>query len=222
MIIAIQLKQKRRAIWAAILVVVLAVLVGTNTAFPNNMDESVRQFMASIQSGYGDVVMSIATFLGSPVMDFVYVALLALVLILAGLYVPAIWTLGTIIGGQVVMAIIKTIIHRERPLGHLLSDNGPSFPSQHVFGVFVVAFLIMILVSPNITNTVTRYIINWLVITIALMTALSRMYLGAHFFTDVIAGFLFAYVWVTIAAGSYPKFATYLKDHFKLFQYQEI
>ncbi|WEV54731.1 phosphatase PAP2 family protein [Leuconostocaceae bacterium ESL0723] len=222
MIIAIQLKQKRRAIWAAILVVVLAVLVGTNTAFPNNMDESVRQFMASIQSGYGDVVMSIATFLGSPVMDFVYVALLALVLILAGLYVPAIWTLGTIIGGQIVMAIIKTIIHRERPLGHLLSDNGPSFPSQHVFGVFVVAFLIMILVSPNITNTVTRYIINWLVITIALMTALSRMYLSAHFFTDVIAGFLFAYVWVTIAAGFYPKFATYLKDHFKLFQYQEI
>ncbi|CAK8054766.1 phosphatase PAP2 family protein [Eupransor demetentiae] len=222
MIIAVMPQQKRRAILAIIAAVILAVLVGTNFAFPSQIDETVRQFWAGVQTPYGDIVMAIATFLGAPAMDIIYVFLLAVVLFFADLKIPALWTLLTLGFGDIATSIIKAVVHRERPLGHLLTDNGPSFPSQHVFGFFVVVFIMFILVTPNINSAVTRIIVKWLLLTIGGMLMLSRMYLSAHFLTDTIGGFLFAYAWVIMCAGLYPGYARYLKKNFKLFARDEI
>lgn len=221
MIISVTNKQRRHALLAALLFIVLAVLIGTNATWPANMDEAVRSFMSSIQTSYGDVIMSIATFLGSPAMNLFYGILLAIVLLLADLKLPALWVFLTVVGGIVVTQIIKVLVHRDRPLGHLLTDSGASFPSQHVTAMWLTVFIMFLLVTPNISSTLVRLLTKWFLITLSLMTMLSRLYFSAHFLTDTIGAFLLAYVWVIFCASLYPAVVTFLKKKFWLFKDQE-
>lgn len=221
MIISVQNKQRRHALLAALLFIVLAVLIGINASFPADMDEAVRFFMTGIQTPYGDVIMSISTFLGSPAMNLFYGVLLALVLLLADLKLPSLWTIITVFGAVVFTQIIKIIVHRDRPIGHMLTDNGASFPSQHVMAMWVTIFVMFLLVTPNITKPVVRILVKWFMLTVALMTMLSRLYFSAHFLTDTIGAFLLAYVWVVFCASLYPVVATFLKNKFWIFKDQE-
>ncbi|MBS9335334.1 phosphatase PAP2 family protein [Fructobacillus sp. M1-13] len=221
MIISVTNKQRRHALLAALLFIVLAVLIGTNATWPANMDEEVRFFMTGIQTSYGDVIMSIATFLGSPVMNLFYGVLLALVLLLADLKLPSLWVIITVFGAVIMTQIIKVIIHRDRPIGHLLTDNGASFPSQHVMAMWLTVFVMFLLVTPNISSTLIRILTKWFLITLALLTMLSRLYFSAHFLTDTVGAFLLAYVWVIFCGSLYPSVATFLKKKFWLFKDQE-
>lgn len=90
--------------------------------------------MAGIQTGLNDILMTVFSFLGSPILDVIYVLILAAILLLANLRIPAIWAVTTIILGNIFNAIIRLSVDRSRPVGHLLSDQGSSFPSSHVFG----------------------------------------------------------------------------------------
>lgn len=221
MIISVENKQRRRAVFATLLFIILAVLVGTNASFPSQMDESVRFFMTGIQTNYGDAVMSAANFLGSPVMCLIYAVLLAAVLLLANLKLPTIWVVLTSFGGLAFTQLLKIIVHRERPIGHLLTDTGYSFPSLHVASIWIIIFIMFILVTPNINSAIIRIFIKWVLITLALMDMMARIYFSAHYISDTIAAFFLAYAWVVLCASLYPAVATYLQRRFWLFKDQE-
>ena len=109
MIVSITNKQRRQAIISCIIAIVLATLIKFNVILPAMLDNSIHSWFTNIQTGYGDVVMAIATFLGNPVVDVVYILILAGVLIIAKLHIPAIWTIATIISGDAFIAIVKAI-----------------------------------------------------------------------------------------------------------------
>ncbi|MEX0381410.1 phosphatase PAP2 family protein [Leuconostoc sp. MS02] len=222
MIISITNKQSRQAIISGIVAIVLAVLIKFHVIFPTIIDNIIHSWFTNIQTGYGDVVMAIATFVGNPVVDVVYILILAGVLIIAKLHIPAIWIVATILSGDIFLAIVRAIVGRTRPVGHLLSDSSSSFPSPHVFGLFIVIFIIAILVTPNINSTYTQILINWISIIIGLMTILSRIYFNAHFLSDTVAAVLFAYSWVILSAALYPKLAVFLQNHIAIFKHDEI
>ena len=83
MIVSITNKQRRQAIISCIIAIVLAILIKFNVILPAMLDNSIHNWFTNIQTGYGDVVMAIATFLGNPVVDVVYILILAGVLIIA-------------------------------------------------------------------------------------------------------------------------------------------
>ena len=64
MIVSITNKQRRQAVISSIIAVVLAILIKFNVILPSVLDNSIHSWVANIQTGYGDVVMAIATFLG--------------------------------------------------------------------------------------------------------------------------------------------------------------
>jgi len=74
--------------------------------------------------------------------------------------------------------MLKIIIIRPRPIFNLIELTSYSFPSGHT----TIMFTLFILIFYNFP----KYKYIWLVI--SLIIAFSRLYLGVHYFTDVIAG----------------------------------
>lgn len=222
MIIAVTNKQRRQAVLVLAIALLLAILVKLNFIIPVALDGWMHSWFNSFQSNFGDVIMTIATFLGNPVVDIVYTLILAGVLILARLRIPAVWAIITLLTGDIVLKIIQFLIQRSRPVGHLIGDSSPAFPSGHVFGLFVVIFIVSILIIPNINNIAIQFTMQWAAFLIGGLTLMSRIYFNANFFSDTIAAILFAYGWVVFAATCYAKLAKYLKARIPFFKYDEI
>ncbi|MGQ4573084.1 hypothetical protein ACUIJP_03240 [Leuconostoc pseudomesenteroides] len=85
MIISVKNKQIRRAILFVVLAILLTIFVKINFIIPIGIDDGIRYFMSTTQTGLNDIVMSIFSFLGSPVVDLIYIFILAGVLLVAGL-----------------------------------------------------------------------------------------------------------------------------------------
>lgn len=155
-----------------------------------------------------DSVMKSAIFTGfsaiaSPKMDIIWTVILAILLWGFKYKIPAIWALCTLAGGDVIAQLVKEIVKRPRPYGHLAADDGFSFPSGHVFGFFILVTLVWILVVPLMKNRLNRIYIRAIMILLLFLVAVSRVYLSAHFPSDVIGAMLLAYAWVQVAEWLY-------------------
>jgi len=115
--------------------------------------------------------------------------------------------------------LIKILIHRPRPTLEeakvFLSFNQSSFPSGHVvhYVVFFGFLLTVTIVDKNI-SPFWKVFIGILAAFLILTVSISRIYLGAHWATDVIGGYLFGFVYLGIMLNFYfkdPKFK-YLKQ----------
>lgn len=221
MIISVKNKQIRRAILFVVLAILLTIFVKINFIIPIGIDDGIRYFMSTTQTGLNDIVMSIFSFLGSPVVDLIYIFILAGVLLVAGLRIPAIWSVLTIVLGEFLAFVVCQLVERNRPIGHLLSDTGYSFPSLHIFGIFTAIFILLLLVIPNITSSRSRLISGWAITLVGLMSLLSRLYFSANYLSDTVASVLFAYAWVILAASLYSPLAKRLTK-ISIFEHEEI
>lgn len=113
------------------------------------------------------------------------------------------WLLGLLLvvpGGMLLNTLFKFVFARSRPhfVDPIVTLTSYSFPSGHVAGStlfygFVAAWLI------NHTNSPARRIATVVgALLMVTLVATSRMYLGAHFFSDVLAAFFESLAWLGI------------------------
>jgi membrane-associated phospholipid phosphatase len=93
----------------------------------------------------------------------------------------------TWVAEEVVVRVIKAWFHRGRPPGALIHVNGFSFPSGHATTGAAVAVALVLAFMPAGHR---RRKWEWLAAGFAFVMALSRVYLDAHWFSDVVAGVL--------------------------------
>ena len=113
--------------------------------------------------------------------------------------------IGLIICGNAAMITIinqlmKRIVQRPRPSGSylLVNESGYSFPSGHsMVSMAFYSLLIYLIYRSNLNKKIKITLSVILVITI-IMIGLSRIYLGAHYASDVIAGFSISLVYLYI------------------------
>ena len=91
--------------------------------------------------------------------------------------------------------VLKLIIRRDRPNGlRLVKQGGFSFPSGHtMISVCVYGYLLYI-VKSSVKNKFLRYFLSILLVILILSIGISRVYVGVHYFSDVLAGYLLASV----------------------------
>lgn len=102
--------------------------------------------------------------------------------------------------------ILKRIIQRPRPEGfRLIEQSGYSFPSGHSMASMAFYGLIIYFVYKYVKNKMARNIICTILSLLIILIGISRIYLGVHYASDVLAGFMLsiAYLVVYISLTKY-------------------
>ncbi len=137
------------------------------------------------------------TALGSPTILTLLVAIVTGVLLLTGRYRPAIAVLVSTIGGAAVTLGLKVLFNRPRPeiVPHLTEVASPSYPSGHAL-LSAVVFLTLGVLGARFTSH-RRLRVYFIVIAflLTLLVGASRVYLGVHYPSDVLAGWCAGVAW---------------------------
>jgi undecaprenyl-diphosphatase len=109
----------------------------------------------------------------------------------------------TVAGAWLVEGAIKGLVGRPRPqiVPHLTEAGGASFPSGHAFNSAVVYIAIALAFATLSARESVRLTIIGGAIVVSLVVAWSRVWLGVHFPTDVLAGWLGGAGWAFLAAA---------------------
>lgn len=100
--------------------------------------------------------------------------------------------------------VIKHLVKSPRPWGVLHNENSYSLPSGHttLATIFFIGFVFFI---SRTLRPISRWIIYFFTISIVCLVGISRLYLNAHWFTDVLAGWLLGTAILTITIISYQR-----------------
>ena len=103
----------------------------------------------------------------------------------------ALWAFMTMMVSWNVGLLVKILVGRARPVVEdpISHSPGYSFPSGHAFNAAVVATVLVFLLWPLLGAT-GRRVATALAVVGALVVGLDRMFLGVHFPSDVLAGYV--------------------------------
>jgi len=106
----------------------------------------------------------------------------------------------TVPSGMLLNVLMKYAFHRARPsFDHpLLVLSSYSFPSGHAAGATLFYGVLSAMLVSKIGPWRWRVIIVLTALTLVILVALSRIYLGVHYLSDVLGGFAEAMAWLTL------------------------
>lgn len=168
------------------------------------MDEHVLRWFEAQRTPAMDRIMMHITTLGNGVV-IIMVALVASVFLWATNHRWSVYILMVgMIGGKLLNSALKLVFDRDRPsVVQLLHEvTSQSFPSGHAMGAFITYGTIGYLVARLEPSRRLRVFTWALAGAVVLAIGVSRMYLGVHYPSDVIAGYLAGLAWLAFVASS--------------------
>ncbi|RDW20498.1 phosphatase PAP2 family protein [Oceanobacillus chungangensis] len=171
-------------------------------------DHNVISFIQGFEGPSLTSIMKFFTYIGS------YHSMIVIILIIViFLYIvlkhrlEIILLLTVVITTPILNGLLKQSFQRARPEFHRLIDiGGYSFPSGHAMNAFAFYGILTFLLWRHIPNPAGRTILivfNGLFI---MMIGISRIYLGVHYPSDIIAGYCVSGFWLTIVIWSFQKY----------------
>lgn len=95
--------------------------------------------------------------------------------------------------------ILKFILHRPRPSEfQIITETGYSFPSGHSMVSMAFYGLFIYLIYKNVTNKYLKWILIIALSLLIILIGISRIYLGVHYTSDVLGGFLLSIAYLII------------------------
>ena len=96
--------------------------------------------------------------------------------------------------------VVKHIVKRPRPeFIALIEETGYSFPSAHSMGSFVVFGFLIFIVWKYLKNKPIKITLTAVLSCLVVIIGYTRVYLGVHYITDVLAGFLAGGAYLVVA-----------------------
>lgn len=95
--------------------------------------------------------------------------------------------------------VFKAIVQRPRPIeNRIISETGYSFPSGHSMVSMAFYGYLIYLIYKYIKNKYLKWTLIVIFSILILLIGLSRIYLGVHYISDVIGGFVFSIAYLII------------------------
>src|SRR5688572_19348084 len=132
------------------------------------------------------------TALGGPTILGMTVAAVVGFLVLQGMYRNAAFVFLASVGGWLLNDLLKEVFARPRPqvVPHLRQVMSLSFPSGHALTSAAVFLTLGALLMRVAQSRLVKFYIMFIAITATLLVGATRVYLGVHYPTDVLAGWL--------------------------------
>jgi len=108
---------------------------------------------------------------------------------------------ATMIGGTLLNPALKLVFHRERPSGFPALGHAPgySFPSGHAMGATLLFGSLAYVIYFSIDHSLRLRVLAVTLCTLMILSiGASRVYLGVHYLSDVLAGFAAGLCWVGV------------------------
>ena len=115
-----------------------------------------------------------------------------------------VFLLVTVSGGALLNVLLKALANRARPLfpDALSVESSTSFPSGHTMGTTVFVAGLLVLAWPSLPHR-SRALVTLLAALAVSAVAASRVLLGVHYLSDVVAAVLAGIVWVTVSTVAF-------------------
>jgi membrane-associated phospholipid phosphatase len=190
---------------AGLLTALTALALAINSGgWVSRLDAAATRWFVAHRSVGLDVAATVITDFGSPAATAATGVIIAAVLFwLARSVVPGIVVIATVGAAAVANTALKAVIDRPRPplQWQVILETDPSFPSGHVTGTATLLGIVAVVIGVE-RGRATRARLTVAVVTAVMLVAATRLYLGAHWLSDVIAGAIMAAVFVTIGAAA--------------------
>ena len=160
--------------------------------------------VAEILHGYGTPVLiqlaKVISLLGSPGFVAAWSLVVCVVLLKQRQRVLLVGWIAALAGGGLLDLGLKLAFRRPRPTWEApyLVEHGWSFPSGHAMGSLVAYGMLAYVLVLHLQSKVARWAVIASAVVLVLAIGFTRLFLGVHFFSDVIAGYAGGTVWLGV------------------------
>lgn len=161
---------------------------------------------------YGfDTLMRFLSLIGNPPISFFLTSVIIILLFLIGKKKDGITILSSVAGIILLSLFLKIAISRPRPDPLLIQLRIPfeetmSFPSGHVLFYIGLFGILLFLSFTQLKSTLLRYFLSCICLSLIILIGFSRIYLGVHWFSDVLASYFIGFVWIFVVVSIYRRF----------------
>lgn len=161
------------------------------------MDKTVYEYVVlNLRNQPLTVIMRAITNFGEP---YFLIAITLLSIICIKDKKVGLWIALNLIISAGLNVLLKNLIQRPRPEGYrLIQENGYSFPSGHSMVSMAFYGLMVYLIWKKVKNPKERYILCTICAILPILIGFSRIYLGVHYASDVLAGLLLSLSYIII------------------------
>ncbi len=172
----------------------------SSNGFLIKWNHSVWHLLRSVRNLHLQEILLLITYLGEKkILIFLWLVVFIWTLYQNHWYTAMHWLVLPVLTSATA-DIIKNAVAYPRPLGLLLTPSGFSFPSGHTTLAVTFYGLIAVMVADHLPKYRKSVYFNTSVLII--LIGFSRLYLGAHWLTDVLAGVCLGLFWICIAVLS--------------------
>ncbi len=175
-------------------------------------DQPLLDTMLTLRSSWADTLVTAYTDVGGVIgMPVLAVTTMALLAIRRRSWTPVILISAAAAGSLLMTIAGKDLIGRTRPpLASAVPpyEHSPSFPSGHSLNALVVAGVVAYLLVLRQRSRRTRVLTITLAALFALTMGASRVFLGHHWFTDVLAAWVLGLAWLAVVITAHRLYLT--------------
>jgi undecaprenyl-diphosphatase len=184
----------------------MAILVSrhTITAFDRNVISYIQGYETSILTN----IMKIFSAIGET-QPVVVISILSIFFLYKVLKHRSelILFISVMVGANLIYSTLKQLFHRARPDLHRLAEaSNYSFPSGHATMAFALYGVLTFLLWRHIPTRIGRAIVIIFSAIMIIAIGISRIYLGVHYPSDIIAGYFISAFWLTFAIGFFQSY----------------
>ncbi|MCK5639152.1 MAG: VTT domain-containing protein, partial [Gammaproteobacteria bacterium] len=188
---------------AGVLFLLILQAIGGNILLPN-MDNYVYQTLQDLRTPWMDSLMTGVTLVGAPqVLSILFIALLAWLTWHRRWHASIHWVAAAAFALLLTYSL-NLLIKMIPPLAAVTDVGNFSFPSPYATHSMIVYGFLAVLVARE-QKAARRWISYAIVGTLIAMIAFSRLYLGAHLLSGVVAGLTLGLTWVALLGIAYQQ-----------------